>query len=220
MSNSLARLFPVYFNDIGAEGELRDISTEIDEETNRKDLLIHFLRKQTHVESSNRVVGFIEAVINFWATKDKTHVKTFVPPNIYEQIMENGPYIDGVHEIFIRIRDMKKEVVFPGFLLDIDEEKLDRLIRDINGLDESNIKRVKLAARLYKLLHHKYNLVMGMSTCDEIHNYLVQLKLEAFPDLDRLKSALNEPDDFKRLPLLLSYMKELKELIRSSSNMR
>ncbi len=212
----LARLFPVYFNDIGAEGELRDISTEIDEETNRKDLLIHFLRKQTHVESSNRVVGFIEAVINFWATKDKTHVKTFVPPNIYEQIMENGPYIDGVHEIFIRIRDMKEEVVFPGFLLDIDEEKLDRLIRDINGLDESDIKRVKLAARLYKLLHHKYNLVMGMSTCDEIHNYLVQLKLEAFPDLDRLKSALNEPDDLKRLPLLLSYMEELKELILSS----
>ena len=52
LSKQLARLFPVYFNDIGAEGRLRDISTRIDEITHRRDILIHFLRKQSHVESS------------------------------------------------------------------------------------------------------------------------------------------------------------------------
>ena len=36
-----ARLLPVYFNEIGAEGKLRDVSTELDELTRRQDRLIH-----------------------------------------------------------------------------------------------------------------------------------------------------------------------------------
>jgi pyruvate,orthophosphate dikinase len=55
-----AKLMPVFFNEIGAEGYLRDVSTEIDEIHRRKDPLIHFLRKQSHVESSNLIVDFIE----------------------------------------------------------------------------------------------------------------------------------------------------------------
>src|SRR5665648_557787 len=42
----LLRSFPVYFNELGAEGELRSVSTEIDELTARRDTLMHFLRKQ------------------------------------------------------------------------------------------------------------------------------------------------------------------------------
>jgi len=45
IAKQLARLFPVYFNDIGAEGKLRDISTQLDEINHRKDILLHFLRK-------------------------------------------------------------------------------------------------------------------------------------------------------------------------------
>lgn len=41
----LARIFPVYFREIGAEGELRDVTTAIDEASRRKDRLIHFMRK-------------------------------------------------------------------------------------------------------------------------------------------------------------------------------
>jgi pyruvate,orthophosphate dikinase len=65
----LAGFSHVYFNDIGAEGKLRDISTRLDEITRRKDVLIHFLRKQSHVESSNRIIGFMEAVLTFWHTR-------------------------------------------------------------------------------------------------------------------------------------------------------
>ena len=46
----LLRIFPIYFNEIGAEGELRDISTRIDELSYRNDSVVHFLRKQSHVE--------------------------------------------------------------------------------------------------------------------------------------------------------------------------
>jgi len=86
----LCKLFPVYFNDIGAEGQLRDISTEIDEILNRKDVLIHFLRKQSHVESSNRIVSFMEATLKFWGTRDKTGLEPFVPPIIFNEIESDG----------------------------------------------------------------------------------------------------------------------------------
>ncbi len=79
----MAKVFPVYFSEIGAEGPLRQISTEIDEATHRTDELVHFLRKQSHVESSARVVDFIEAAIHFWITEDKSLLKDFLHEDLY-----------------------------------------------------------------------------------------------------------------------------------------
>ncbi len=62
VAKQLLRTLPVYFSDVGAEGELRAVSTEIDEICGRHDSLMHFLRKQAHAESSNRLVAFSRAV--------------------------------------------------------------------------------------------------------------------------------------------------------------
>ena len=91
LAKQLCRLFPVYFNDIGAEGKLRDISTEIDEICRRRDPLIHFLRKQSHVESSNRIIDLMEATFSFWETKEKDRLELLVPPDIYQEIHIQGP---------------------------------------------------------------------------------------------------------------------------------
>ncbi len=71
LAKQFAKLMPVFFNEIGAEGVLREVSTEMDEIHSRQDLLIHFLRKQSHVESSNLIVDFIRAIFSFWLTRDK-----------------------------------------------------------------------------------------------------------------------------------------------------
>ncbi len=73
----LTKLLPVYFNEIGAEGRLRDVTTEIDEITQRRDTLIHFLRKQSHVESSNLIEGFIKEIFRFWRLKNKSGLEEF-----------------------------------------------------------------------------------------------------------------------------------------------
>ena len=64
----LLRLFPIYFSEIGAEGELREISTEVDEIIFRQDPVVHFLRKQSHVESNSLLVSFLEDAFRYWAT--------------------------------------------------------------------------------------------------------------------------------------------------------
>ncbi|PIY30420.1 MAG: hypothetical protein COZ08_13005, partial [Bacteroidetes bacterium CG_4_10_14_3_um_filter_42_6] len=62
----LTRIFPVYFNEIGAEGEIRKVTTTMDEISHRKDQLVHFLRKQVHTESNNTLIGLTRKIFIFW----------------------------------------------------------------------------------------------------------------------------------------------------------
>jgi len=208
LAKQLAKLFPVYFNDIGAEGKLRDISTDIDDIIGRKDVLVHFLRKQSHVESNNLIINFMEAVLNFWKTKEKSFVEPFVPPRIYSQISTKGPYIDGIHLAMKKLE--QKGLNLPADLIAIKDEKIKKLLSDIKGVPQVDLQRLELAISFYKLLNQKYNLDFI-----EMDNYIAQLKVEAFPDLDKLKKALSEPDLKKKLPMLLDYIGLLKNLIVS-----
>jgi len=204
----LTRLFPVYFNDIGAEGRLRDISTRLDELTRRKDLLIHFLRKQSHVESSNQIIGFMDAALHFWATRNKEGLEKFLPPDIYDEIEERGPFIDGVSRIMSHFEN--EGIALPAGLLTLDDNRLTRLLDDISGVAAEEKQRVKLLLAFNKLLHQKYNVDFI-----ELNKYIAQLSTEAFPDLNRLKTALVEPDLKKKLFMLLDYLKQLKTIILS-----
>lgn len=208
LAKQLMRLFPVYFNDIGAEGKLRDISTDIDDIIGRKDVLVHFLRKQSHVESNNLIISFMEAVLNFWKTKEKNLLEPFVPPSIYSQITTKGPYIDGVHLAMTRLE--QKGLNLPADLIAIKDEKIKELFADIKEVPQVDLERLKLAISFYKLLNQKYNLDFI-----EMDHYIAQLKVEAFPHLDRLKKALAEPRLKKKLSMLIDYIELLKKLILS-----
>jgi len=211
----LTRLFPVYYNDIGAEGDLRDISTRIDEICNRKDILIHFFRKRIHVESSNRVIGFTEAVLSFWETGEKEPLQSFIPPSFYKQIESHGPYIDGVGVV---INFMKASgVQIPGDLLAVSDKKLRRIIDKTPESTASTVDRERVAMfiMLYKLLFQKYNLAFTETT-----HYLAQLKTEVFPHFKVLREALAEqtrPEATTKTKLqkLLNYLSLLKDVIQS-----
>jgi pyruvate,orthophosphate dikinase len=204
----MARLFPVYFNDIGAEGKLRDISTRIDEISHRKDVLIHFLRKQSHVESSNLIIGFMKATLKFWETRDKEVLKAYVPPIIYNRIEENGEYIEGVHKTVAHLK--KKGLAVPADLIGVKEETVKALLSDVPGVTEDDVERVVLAVSFYQHLHQKYNL-----NFTEINNHIAQLKAEAFPGLDQLEAALEEQQLDKKIYRMLDYLEFLKYLILS-----
>jgi pyruvate,orthophosphate dikinase len=204
----LCRLFPVYFNDIGAEGKLRDISTKIDEISGRRDLLIHFLRKQSHVESSNRIIEFMKAAFKFWETKEKGILEAFVPPNIYTEINTEGPYIDGVHKVITRFKE--KGISLPNDLITLQEDEIKSIVEGVTGVSKQDLERVELAITLYKLLDQKYNLNFV-----EMDNCLAQLQAEAFPDLSKLHNALKESDLIKKIYSLLDYLEELKKIILS-----
>ena len=206
----LMRLFPAYFNEIGAEGQLRDISTEIDELCGRKDVLVHFLRKQAHVESSNRIISLMEATLEFWKTKSKTALKPFLPPNIYEEVPREGTYIDGVHRVVqhvFHVRGLKKLTD----LLTIEEDDLSAITETLPEENRLDVQRVKLAIAFYKLLNQKYCL----SSCD-IDHYLGQVRSNLPVNLGSLEAALSAKDPYRKISGLLDVLGELKDIILSS----
>jgi len=204
----LARLFPVYFNDIGAEGKLRDISTRIDELCQRKDVLVHFLRKQSHVESSNLIIHFMEAAFKFWLSRDKEVIKPFVPPLIYNQIETDGMFIDGIHRLIQHLAH--KNMRIPQDLITIESARLDKLLSGISDVSERDRERVQLAVAFYQHLYQKYHLDFIA-----INGHVNKLKTEGFPGLDKLEAALAEPSLRKKIPLIIEYLEFLKYLILS-----
>jgi pyruvate,orthophosphate dikinase len=206
----LSKLFPVYFSEIGAEGALRDVSTEIDESIHRADILIHFLRKQSHVESSARVVDFIEEVFNFWRTKDKAPLVGFLPEDIYQQIKTSGPYIDEMNTIFNAIF-MDKGISNVADLLYLKEEDIFAITRNIPDVSENEKKRAYLSIKFYQLLHRKYKM-----DPQDVMNQLRYAQSLGLPNTDSLITILERGNVYQRLEGILNYLQLLRDIILSS----
>jgi len=205
----LAKLFPVYFSEIGAEGILREVSTEIDELTQRNDQLIHFLRKQSHVESSARVVDFIEEVIRFWKTKDKTPLKAYVPEEIYEHMADAGPYVDDLNIIFDELFRAKEIHAVPD-LLKIEEETLHAVINGMPNVSQRERRRAFLSVKYYQVLFKKYRL-----NIHNIKDHLNNAQRLGLPSTDSLIRVLENGTVSQQLESILGYLQLLKEIVLS-----
>jgi pyruvate, orthophosphate dikinase len=101
----LLKLIPAYFSEIGAEGELRDVSTRLDEIAGRRDPLCHFLRKQSHVECNPRLVAFADEIIRFWATGSREGLRGFVPAELYDELAVHEPAWQGPRDLCRALAD-------------------------------------------------------------------------------------------------------------------
>lgn len=82
---SLAGVFPAFYHDIGATGDIRSFTEKIDTNHRMNDL-VHFLRKQVHVESSSRTVLLIQRIMEFWMTGEHGLLEGLVPAEVYESL--------------------------------------------------------------------------------------------------------------------------------------
>ncbi|PHR24618.1 MAG: phosphoenolpyruvate synthase [Desulfotalea sp.] len=209
LSKQFTKLMPVFFNEIGSEGELRDVSTELDEIHKRKDLLIHFLRKQGHVESSNLIVDFIQAIILFWKSGDKTVLVSYIPEEVYRQIIDFGLYVDEQFVLSGRLW-AEMEVMAVEDLLAIDDGEIASFLGRQDDLSSGEVRRFQLLMQMYKLLHKKYNL--GSQQLKADIRYAVN---DGFPEMESLLSTLEESDTEHCLEALLTSLEGLKEIILS-----
>ena len=213
----LTRLFPVYYNEIGAEGTIRDLSTRIDELTQRRDSLIHFYRKRIHVESSNRIITMTEAILHFWQTREIQDLLPYIPRDFTDQITKNRRYLDGVHEIIRGL--VANGIDIPRDLLYMPEASLKEIIYHRSGDNGNEVdrERVMLLITLYRLLYQKYT-----PSCTEIDQYLAHINTARIPKFKILKEALNAQKDpgvkiKARLQKLLTYLELLKKELLSEN---
>ena len=203
----LAKLFPVYFNQIGAEGQLRTVSTDVDELTGRDDRLVHFLRKQSHVESNNVIVSFVEAILDFWRCLDKGRLVDLVPVEVYEEISEAGPLVEDMHRIFSTIF-YSQAIHHTEDLLDLSEADIRRLIQNVPNVSERERQRAFLMIQFYQLVHEKYAL-----SFKDIQSHLQRAANLGLPDPSALLADLASSDPFRKLESILDYLLALKEVI-------
>jgi pyruvate,orthophosphate dikinase len=132
---SLAAVFPTFYHNIGATGTIRACTEKIDTNHQMNDL-IHFIRKQIHVESSNRTVAMLHNVMEFWLTGNKQLLENMVPYDVYNNLdhyyrlnnLDNEP---PVTQAFEEIKEHFQDFIdkrFWDFLNEVDKDALFEVI--------------------------------------------------------------------------------------------
>jgi pyruvate,orthophosphate dikinase len=204
----LLRIFPVYFSEIGAEGELREISTKVDELSSRNDKLVYFFRKQSHVESNSLLVKFVEDIFQYWRSGNKEFLRMHIPDEVYEQVVNSGEYFDGMHKAFRYF--FTKINNDPRDFLEWDKERVENELHHVKGLNDRDQERIQIMIRIYQLIYKKY-----------YPQYIDLLKdlesVNAFPqaDIALLKRSLDIKDYYRSLTIILKFLSILKATILS-----
>ena len=204
----LLRLFPVYFSEIGAEGELRDITTRVDELSCRNDRLIDFFRKQSHVESNSLLVEFTEDIFRFWFSGEKQSIRKHVPGEIYDQVTNEGRYFDGAHRVLVHL--FSKVGNKPQEFLEWDITKITREISPIKDVSETDKERVSLMIRIYQLIYKKYH-----PQYFDLLKDLESANAFAAQDILSLKRSLSDKNYYRSLTIILKFLGALKARILS-----
>lgn len=201
----LCRYFPVYFNEIGAEGELREVSTTMDELTMRKDYLMHFMRKQVHTESNNTHIELSKRILRFWLSGDKQILEKHIPDDVYNGIDLSHRWFTGIHSLVTFM--CEKLDVKPETLVDVHENVIADTLTEYDG-DEIDKKRFKLFLRLQALLKEKYS----FST----KNIISILKRNSFfniEEVDNLENLLEKHDYSEAIDMSFDFMERLNQVV-------
>lgn len=202
----LTRIFPVYFNEIGAEGHLRTVSTKVDEISFRNDKLIHFLRKQVHTEGNNSHIQITQEIIRFWYDLNKKRLKSILPPNVFDLVDVHSEWVVGVHEVLVKI--CENNHISLDDLLEKDKDEIAELIKNIQHDNSNDIERVSLIIELYQLLKEKY-----IFETNNISTILHRYHFIDSADVVLLEDYLDNNNHVEALKLIYSFMVKLNNII-------
>ena len=209
----LARIFPVYFNEIGAEGEIRNVTTNMDEIGLRQDKLVHFLRKQVHTESNNTLIDLTFDVFQFWSDGNLDKLQPILPKNVFEAIDLESEYFVHVHNLVQTMCEIS--CLNPDDILMLSRDDYENLIKkaaDKINLEEKLYEREHLRLMdirdLYAYLREKYSF--------ESVNIFASLRNFPFipdKDIDDFEKVYKEKNFGKSVSMIYVFMNKLKEII-------
>ncbi len=202
----LAVLFPVYFNEIGAEGELRDTSTVIDELSQRHDRLIHFLRKQVHAESNNLHIRLTDGILRFWFDGGTDALLPYLPTDVAEDLEPEGHWYDDAHTA---VRALCASLQLPPELLfSAPLRRIEALLGEMDDLDQIHRTRVRHLVRIRQLLTEKYTI-----DTHDIVPHMEKLPVFRRSDIDELERLLASGEAMKALTFVLDAIRRLRNVI-------
>ncbi|PLX14674.1 MAG: hypothetical protein C0598_00730 [Marinilabiliales bacterium] len=202
----LTRIFPVYFNEIGAEGEIRKVTTTMDEVSHRQDKLVHFLRKQVHTESNNTLIDLTLKIFKFWYDGNLGSLKDSLPKNVYESIDKNSQWYAPINKLLNEV--CSNNNIGPEQLIDLEKEEFEAMLDDINNAHSISKERLKDIRILYDHLKEKYSF-----EAVDIISLLSKYSYLNSNDIQNFKIALETEDVEKSIKHIYGFMKILKDII-------
>jgi pyruvate,orthophosphate dikinase len=204
----LARLFPVYFNEIGAEGELREVTTAMDELSHRNDRLIHFLRKQIHTESNNTHIDLTRSIIRYWYDGNSEHLKGLLPRDVELSLSVESRWFTGINGLMHKLCESFN--VMPETLMTLPAEKIRKNINNLPGDNSIDRQRLMYVFRLLELLREKYSF-------NTVNLGVLMRKFSFFNsnDIEGLLQLLEKSYPDRALRQVYIFMRQLNTIIMS-----
>ena len=202
----LLKVFPVYFNEIGAEGELRSTSTRLDEIEERHDPLCHFLRKQSHVDCNPLLAPFAEEIFRFWATGDPAPLGRFIPGVVMEELLAEEGAHPGPRAVAARLAESGGGV---DRVLASEPADIDARLAELPDADPVGREKVSLLFRVRREIRRKY----ALDHADALYRLRAFRRVNAHL-VSALEEALRQHPEMA-LELLLSILERLQEIILS-----
>jgi pyruvate,orthophosphate dikinase len=208
----LLKLFPVYFNDIGAEGELREVSTRLDEICARRDPLCHFVRKQSHVESNPLLVSFVEDIARFWTTGDPAPLERYVPASLFRTLDIEHENYRCLHRVFRHLAGGDGGI---DSLFGLAPAEIRKRLDQVPGAAPDDLDKAELLFRTRTEIARKYAID---------HRDLLG-RLRGFHRLDQsqvaeLSDALDGGERERSIKLLLGMLEDLQSIILDKGETR
>jgi len=202
----LTKIFPVYFNEIGAEGEIRKVTTTMDEISHREDKLVHFLRKQVHTESNNTLIGLALRIFQFWYDGKLENLKDALPDNVYSSIDKESKWFAPIHKMVVEMCEINQST--PEELIDLSDLEFENLLSQLPEEHPKDKERLRDIRILYDHLKEKYS----FETVDII-SLLTRYSFLDENDIQSFKQALDSNDVEKSLRHIYGFMNTLKDII-------
>lgn len=202
----LARIFPVYFNEIGAEGELREVTTAMDELSHRNDRLVHFLRKQVHTESNNTHIDLTRNIIQYWYDGNTANLFRLLPEDVKWSMSPDSRWFAPINELLQAL--CTSQNYMPDTLMD---QPSDRLKKEINAIPIDNPvdkQRLYYIFRLLELLKEKYS----FNTVN-LGNLMRKFNFFTPTEIDMLLSMLDKGNTDRALRQVYIFMRKLNNVI-------
>ncbi len=185
----LLKKLPVYYNEVGATGRVRDHTTEIDSWGN--DPVLYFLRKQVHVNASNYNIRLVEAVIRAWVYNNRDLLTGAVPDDVL-YTLDGGllaRYAAAVNPVFLSLGILDSEGLHLERLLSMNEEDIRKALTGMELTGEIS-RKILLICTIYREVTEKYShAAEGADAGDP-----VQKLREHIDRLGRLKQLVLSPE--------------------------
>lgn len=202
----LARLFPVYFNEIGAEGELREITTSMDELSHRNDRLIHFLRKQIHTESNNTHIELARNIVQYWYDGNAEHLNPLVPRDVQFYLSEKGRWFTGANEMMQQLCQVFN--CGPEHLSTVPSHRIRKRLNELPGDNTIDKHRLYSLFRLLELLREKYSFnTVNLSTLMQKSGFF------KLTEIENLTHLLDHSAPDRALRQVYLFMRQLNTVI-------